>query len=306
MARICTPAFLPTAAGRRMSASVLGWIAQRQISYDRRMIDGLPPALLPQRLWALVRRWALAWGNVVGLGAVVLVLLCSPSSYRRRARKRLALQIYLDTVPVLAGFTALAALLSLVVTHIVVVTAHSYGLTRYALEMVVRVLVLELIPLTAALFVAMRTVIPGAARLAQLRRSGALQALRARGGDPLRMEFLPRVLGGAYASITLAALSCVVALLMAYLGVYGFNAAGFSAYTRMFGQVFTPSITLVFALKTLLFSLTVALVPMAASLHASHADPQPGRHDAASQGGLARLFAVLLLIELFSLLGNYY
>jgi phospholipid/cholesterol/gamma-HCH transport system permease protein len=45
-------------------------------------------------------------------------------------------------------------MVSLVVIHIVVVTAASYGLSQYALEMVVRVLVLELIPLVAALFVA--------------------------------------------------------------------------------------------------------------------------------------------------------
>ncbi|WP_404302826.1 MlaE family ABC transporter permease [Alicycliphilus denitrificans] len=269
------------------------------------MIDSLYPAPLARRAWALARRWALAWWRIIDLGAVVLVLLCSPSSYRRAARARLAQQIYTDTVPILAGFTALAALLSLVITHIVVVTALSYGLTRYALEMVIRVLVLELIPLTAALFVAMRTTIPGAAQLAQLRRSGALQALRAQGGDPVRMEFLPRVLAGAYASVTLAALSCVVALVMAYLGVYGLTTAGLPAYTRMFGQVFTPSVTLVFALKTLLSSLAVALIPMASSLYPAHSSALQRRH-AAGQGGLARLFAVLLLIELVSLLGNYY
>jgi len=75
----------------------------------------------------------------------------------------------------------------------VVVTALSYGLTAYALEMVIRVLVLELIPLTAALFVAMRCTIPNGARLAQLRQSGHLDALRRRGVDPVRMELLPRV-----------------------------------------------------------------------------------------------------------------
>ena len=45
----------------------------------------------------------------------------------------------------LPWFTLLAALVSLVLIRIVVVTAVSYGLSRYALEMVVRVLVLELI-----------------------------------------------------------------------------------------------------------------------------------------------------------------
>jgi phospholipid/cholesterol/gamma-HCH transport system permease protein len=59
------------------------------------------------------------------------------------------------------------------------------------------------------------------------------------------------VVAGVFASITLAALSCVVALVMAYLSVYGFNLAGLPSYTRMFGHVFSPAVTLVFALKTL-------------------------------------------------------
>ena len=93
-------------------------------------------------------------------------------------------RIYLETAPILPGCTVLAALLSLVLTRIVVVTALSYGLTAYALEMVIRVLVLELIPLTAALFVALRCTIPSGAALAQLRHAGHLDALRRAGAPP--------------------------------------------------------------------------------------------------------------------------
>jgi len=168
--------------------------------------------------------------------------------------------------------------------------------------MVIRVLVLELIPLTAALFVAMRCTIPNGARLAVLRQSGQLDALRRLGADPVRVELLPRVVAGVFACITLAALSCVVALVMAYLGVYGFNLAGLPSYTRMFGHVFSPAVTLVFAIKTLLSSLAVALIPMTAGLY----DMGEGGPQESELGGLARMFAVLLLIEVASLVGNYY
>jgi phospholipid/cholesterol/gamma-HCH transport system permease protein len=239
----------------------------------------------PARLWRLAQRRALGWARIVYLGAVVLVLLLSPSTYRGAARTRLAHHMVRATLPVLPGFTALAALVSLSITRIVVVTAQSYGLSRYALEMVVRVLVLELIPLTAALFVALRCSIPQGLELARLRAAGHLDRLRRQGADPVRMELLP-------------ALSCVVALAMAYLGVYGSSLAGLPGYTRMFGQVFTPAFTLVFVLKTLFSSLAVALIPTASALH-----PGPGMTEL---GGLARMFALLLLIELISLMGNYY
>ena len=62
--------------------------------------------------------------------------------------------IYAAAGPGLAGFTTLMALFNVVLIRIVVVTAFAYGLSQYALNMVVRVLVLELVPLVAALFVA--------------------------------------------------------------------------------------------------------------------------------------------------------
>src|SRR6218665_3606127 len=253
----------------------------------------LPGRAGPARVGHMARRWALAWWRIFYLGAVVLVLALSPSSYGPGRRQALARHLYLDTA------TVLAALISLVLTRIVVVTALSYGLSRYALEMVIRVLVLELIPLTAALFVAMRCTIGHGAQLAQLRQSGQLDALARQGLDPVRTELLPRAIAGVFACVTLAALSSVVALVLVYLGVYGLNGAGLPGYTRMFGQVFSPGVTLVLALKTLFFSLAVALIPMGAGLYDS------ARPDS-ELGGLVRMFAVLLLIELASLMGNYY
>ena len=266
------------------------------------MIARLPGLSLPDRVWNTARRWAVAWWRILYLGAVVMVLLLSPSSYGKGTRQALARHLYLDTAPVLLGFTVLAALISLVLTRIVIVTSLSYGLSRYALEMVIRVLVLELIPLTAALFVAMRCTIPNGTQILFLKQAGRFDALRAQGADPVRVELLPRVIAGVFACITLAALSCVVALVLAYLGVYGLNMAGLDSYTRMFGQVFSPSVTLVFALKTVFFALAVALIPMAAGLYDTGDRTQPD----SELGGLARMFAVLLLIEMASLMGNYY
>ncbi len=248
-----------------------------------------------------VLRGLLGWWRIVHLGALALVLALAPSSYRRGPRRALARQIYLDSGPILPGFTLLSALVSLVLIHIVLATALSYGLSRYALETLVRVLVLELIPLTAALFVALRCTIPNGVELAELRRSGALEALRARGLDPLQHEVLPRVAAGVFSVLMLAAVSCVVALVLTYFSLYGYSSAGFAGYTRRVGQIFTPAVTLIFALKTAFLSLTVSLVPIASGLYRRAA-----RGRAPELQGLVRLFAAVLLIEIVALLGNYY
>ena len=248
-------------------------------------------------------RWLAGWWRILFFGSSLLVLAASPASYSGDTRRGLVHHLYVDTAPILGWFTALCALLALIITRIVVVTALSYGLSQYALEMVIRVLVLELIPLTAAMFVALRCTIPNGAVLAAMRRSGRFDAIARAGGDPIATQALPRALAGIYASITLAALSCVVALVLAYLAVYGFTLAGLPAYTRVFGHVFSPAVSMIFVLKTLFFSLAVAIIPMASGIYDVEGD---GSRESAALQGLVRMFAVLLVLEAGSLAGNYY
>ena len=237
------------------------------------------------------------------LGADLFVLVLSPLSYRASSRVNLMHHIYLATAPSLMWFTVLTATFSLVVIRIVVVTALSYGLSFYALEMVVRVLVLELIPLTAALFVAVRYSIPRGSELYKQRIRGGFDTLSHQHKDPIAQELLPSVVAGVFAVLTLAAVSCVVALVLAYFMVYGFTTAAFMIYTRTVGQIFNPAVTMILTLKTLFFSLAVSLIPAGISLQDL---PRALSRASVELQGLIRMFAVLLLIEMASLVGNYY
>ena len=247
--------------------------------------------------------WFRGWWRIIHLGAVLLVLALSPSSYREPERAAMARHIAVGTAPTLLWFTLLSSLISLVLIHIVVVTAASYGLSQFALQMVVRVLVLELIPMTAAVFVAVRITLPDGREIARMRARGELDALRARGIDPVRHEVLPRVMAGVFAVLMLAAVAGVVTLVLAYLSVYGFTTGGFGRYTRTVGQVLSPAVTLIFAMKTLPLSLAVALRPVASALYDL---PRLRSRTSAELQALVRLFLVMLLIEAASLVGNYF
>jgi phospholipid/cholesterol/gamma-HCH transport system permease protein len=254
------------------------------------------PALLLRRF----AHWLLGWWRIVHFGAVIGVMALSPGSYSGSQRREIARHMVLDTAPVLLWFTLLSSLICMVIARIVVVTALSYGLTQYALEMLVRVLVIELIPLTAALFVAVRCTIPHGAEVAVLRQRGVLRALHARGIDPLRHEVLPRAVAGLFTVALLALLAGTVALVLAYLVTYGFTTWALAGYTRTVGRVFGPVVVVVFLLKTLLFALAVVLVPLASAL----TDATQSRISAEVRA-LVRLFALLLLIEAVSLAANY-
>lgn len=235
-----------------------------------------------------------SWWHLVHFGAIVLVMALSPSTYNRVNRATTSQHIYASTWLVLPWFTALSTLLSVVLIRVVVVTASSYGLSQYALEMVVRVLVIELIPLSAAMFVTLRTGLAGEATLAQ-QVGQSLQLSIPR----LRRELVPRVMADAFSVLALAVLSSVIALVLTYITVHGLTLWGLPGFTRSVGHVFDLTVSLGFILKTLFFSLAVAIVPLAALL-----DPtRPST--SAVQPGAVRLFLVLLMIEAASLAVKY-
>lgn len=255
----------------------------------------------PHHWGLLIRRIARGWWYTVHLGAVALVLALSPSTYNRDMRLSTARHLYLNTWQVLPWFTLLASLVSLVIIRIVVVTAISYGLSHYAIEMVVRVLVLELIPLTAALFVAIRAgfqyhaadILAVAANAPD--DSAALQAR-------LQRDLVPQVLANTFAVLSLAMVSSVVVLFLAYLVQYGFSPWGMGDYTRTVGRVFDPTVTIGFVFKTVFFGLSVAVIPTAAQLEAHRLRRARKSH---TQPGAVGLLFVLFMIEAASLLIKY-
>jgi phospholipid/cholesterol/gamma-HCH transport system permease protein len=246
-----------------------------------------------------------AWRTwrVAHFGALAALLTFTPSTYRGAYRSNLAAQIVDDTVPCLVRFPLMGIVVTAIITQIVLAITGDYGLSRYALEMVIRVLVLELIPITSALYVALRCAVPNAAEVSRMRRKGEFARMAAAGYDPMRMAILPRVISAAFASITLAALAGVLASIVSYVWVHGFSLAGWESFSATFGQIFTPVVTWLFVIKTLLSSWAVATIPMAYALYSL---PGAGSRTRAELGAVVRLFAVLVVIEVATLVGNYY
>jgi phospholipid/cholesterol/gamma-HCH transport system permease protein len=257
----------------------------------------------PGQLQDHLLRYLHSWWYALHVGAVAIVMVLSPSTYGQARRHATARYIHASTWQVLPWFTLLAALVALVIIRIVVVTAQSYGLSGFALEMMVRVLVLELIPLSAALFVALRASMAFDSTTFGLVKGSALPAAvsdaRLR---ELRGDLAPLVISHAFAVLSLAmATSCAV-LVLAYINLYGVSPWGVFDYTRTVGRVFDPIVTLGFLLKTVLFGMAVAVIPIAAMLDLQR---YPRRLRSSVQPGAVRLLFVLLLIEGASLAMKY-
>jgi phospholipid/cholesterol/gamma-HCH transport system permease protein len=255
-------------------------------------------------LWGLAFvHYLRSWWYMFHLGAVAIVTALSPSTYNRANRLTTARCIHASTWQVLPWFTLLTALVSLVIIRIVLVTARSYGLSGYALEMMVRVLVLELLPLSAAMFAALRAGMAFDANAMGLAAAGVAPSVATEESlRRLRRDLVPQVIANAFSVLSLAMVSSVIVLVLAYLNVYGLSPWGMSDYTRTVGRVFDPTVTLGFVFKTVLFGLAVAVIPSAAMLDMLR---RRRRHRSNVQPGALRLLFVLLLIEASSLAVKY-
>jgi len=256
---------------------------------------------LTQRGAVLLATWRI-WRDTLLFAARAVVSAASPSSYNSATRTVVMKQIYFTAWQILPGFMLFAALLSFVLIQIVVTTAASYGLSDYALEVTMRILVLELLPLITALFVALRSSSAINTEVALMKINGEIEALESACVDTMRLEFMPRVIGGMISVLALTAFTSVMALILAYLAVYGWQTWSLPDFSRVMGQVFETSVLVGILLKSIAFGLAVTVIPVAEGL----ATPRKLFMAPISVlRGMVRLFFVLMLIEVASLAIKY-
>jgi len=258
-------------------------------------------AALTQRGAALLN-WLRGWRAVFRFAAVAIVESLSPRTYNSATRSVVLKQIYFTAWQILPRFALFAALLSYVLIQIVVDTARDFGLADYALEAVIRLLVLEVLPLMTALFVALRSGAATGTEGVLMNIHNEILAIEASGVDPGRFEFIPRVIGGAISVLALTAVTSSLALLIAYFVVYGLQYWNLPDFARVVARIFDlPALTILWA-KVLAFGLAVTVIPIVEALAA------PKKlffAPIAVLRGMVRLFFVLMLIEVLSLALKY-
>jgi len=246
--------------------------------------------------------WFLAWGRATRFAFSVVAAVLSPKLYTPRARTGTTRQSYFTAWQVLPGFALFAAALSVVVVEITLRTARQFALEQYALELIFRALVLELMPLLTALFVALRSGSAISTEIALARVAGEFHNLESAGIEPFERDFVPRVAASAVSVFALTTLACLFVLALSYVVLYGVSPWGFEAYTRTVALVFTPLALTALVAKCIAFGAAVAVIPISAGLEATRdAMSAP----VAVMGGMVRLFFALGLIEIVALALKY-
>lgn len=240
-----------------------------------------------QQLFPMIRSsgptaWLSGQYRYLRFAALLLIAAFSPGIHDRPTRQRSASVLCCAAWQTLPGFLLACVLLSAILTRIVAVTADSYGLSHLALEAILQVFVVELLPLISTLFVAMRAV-----PMAMLH----LAALPGRPGASLR-DALPYVVGNAAAVVILAIIGGIVSLTVAYPVVHGFTQWALPAYSRLIGQVFDPILAIALSAKILFFGIAVGIAPATVIL-----DPRKYDTGQREMRVMVRLLLILVLIE---------
>lgn len=247
--------------------------------------------------------WLRGWHRLGRFAATALVEALTPATYNSATRSVVQKQIYFTAWQILPGFTLFAALLSFVLIQIVVDTARQFGIADRALEASVRILVMEILPLLTALFIGLRSGAAINTEVALMIVHNEMKALEETGVDPMRFEFIPRVIGGVISVLTLTAVASGLALILAYIAVYGFQLWSLADFNQVMARIFDlPSILILWG-KVFAFGLAVTVVPISEGLAAP-----PGKLffvPISVLRGMVRLFFVLMLLEVIALALKY-
>jgi phospholipid/cholesterol/gamma-HCH transport system permease protein len=130
------------------------------------------------------------------------LLLMHPGTWNRATFDVVIKQVYFTSVQILHVFLGYALVISWLIVSIILSTARDFGLSEFATEMTIRVLVLELLPFLTALFIALRSGSAINTEVALMQVNNELDALDHCKVPPMQFEFLPRLIGGVISVIT--------------------------------------------------------------------------------------------------------
>lgn len=249
----------------------------------------------------IIGGWTVGYGLLAFLTQALLSLL-DRNTWNHATFDVVIKQVYFTAVQILPVFLSYVLVISWLLITIILTTARDFGLTEFASEMTIRVLVLELLPFLTALYIALRSGSAMNTEVALMQVNNELEALAHCKVPPMQFEFLPRLISGVISVAGLACLAGLLALLMAYLSIYGLTPAGFEPFTRTISKVFDFRIVAGLIVKCTLFGLAVTVIPITAGLETPK---KLFMVPVSVLRGMMRVFFAIVVIEVVSLALKY-
>jgi len=239
----------------------------------------------------------------LNLIAKAIIDALTPSFYKNSAiRSVVAKQIYFTAWQILPQFSLVSGLLSYILVNIVISTTINYGLSEFALELIIRLLVFEIIPIMAVIFVAIRSGAAIGTEVALMKITNELEGLKQSGIDPIGFELVPRVIGGIISVLSITAISTCIALSIGFISIHGYEASALGGFGSILANVLTIENMIGLWAKVVAFGLIVTTVPIISGIRATK---KLSFAPVAVLQGMVRLFFYIMTIEAISLAIHY-
>ena len=216
----------------------------------------------------------------------------------------------LDVLEKFIGFTlvrpfrlllALSALIGGGGVWLIVTLSTTFGFSDYSAKIIVDIMIMQVPPLFAALFIAMRASPVNNTEIALMKVGNQVAALEALRIDPLAYLCVPRLIGSVACALALAFM--LVAMTFAGNELFSWLSArlDYPYHAQDLARIVTFDGLSGVALRSMLFGFFVTLVPLYHGLHPASSDnPVP----ASVLRGMDNVLLAIILVEGLSLLAS--
>jgi phospholipid/cholesterol/gamma-HCH transport system permease protein len=236
--------------------------------------------------------------GTISFAAKVISRMFIPRTYNSAMRMVLINQIYFTSVQILPVFILISIVLGSLLIGIAFQLLKQLSLTDDLGNVLMGLTVTELSPLFTVLFITLRSSSAINAEMAVMKVDGEIKTLETFRIDVINYLLIPRIINGIVSLVLLNGLFSIVLLFSGIL----FSRLIFGISTDIYSNILLNSANfsdiVILLIKCAVFGFCITLIPIRSGLSASK---EHTSIPISVSGGMVKVFAVVIIIEVMSL-----
>lgn len=240
-----------------------------------------------------------AFADTIAFAAKVFGRIFRRKTYSSAMREVLVNQIYFTSVQIVPSFLLVSIVFGSLLIGIVFTLLKDFGLTEFIGPVLMGLVVTELCPFLTVLLITLRSSAAINSEMAVMKVNREVHTLETFGIDVMDYLLAPRVLNGIVSLVLLSSLFAIVLLVSGILFaglIFNINMDVYTDILLTSTSFFDIFIALI---KCAVFGFFITLIPIRQGLQASD---ELTSIPISVSGGMVKVFAAILIIEVLSLL----
>lgn len=237
--------------------------------------------------------------DTISFAGQVISRIFRPGTYNSAMRMVLVNQIYFTSVQILPIFIFVSIVLGSLLIGIAFQLLKQLGLTDYLGKVLMGLIVTELSPFFTVLFITLRSSSAINTEMAVMKVDGEINTLETFRIDIMNYLLLPRIINGVVSLVLLSSLFSILLLFSGFLFSWLIFGISTDVYSNILLNSANFSDMVISLIKCAVFGLFVTLIPIRYGLRASR---EFTSIPISVSGGMVKVFAAIIIIEVMSLI----